>query len=159
MARIWKTFLGAGLGVALFAGLRTSQEAQAQSAASSATAPSGGALAYQRSFAIYNLKTTAESGPARGQEIYYFKCYMCHNELAKAGPRLRDLYQRPRLLTGQPVNDQTVAEKIREGGARMPAYRYALTDTDMADLLSYIRDRKCCFEGDNPPPNPLYRYR
>ncbi|OFW08642.1 MAG: hypothetical protein A3G20_01085 [Acidobacteria bacterium RIFCSPLOWO2_12_FULL_59_11] len=116
----------------------------------------------QRSVAIYNYKTTAPSGPLRGEEIYYIKCWMCHNKYTiKAGtpaPRLQDLYKRQKLLTGKPVNDETVAEKIKNGGAIMPAYRYVLSDPDMADLLSYLREGKCCFEGDEPPRNPRYRY-
>jgi mono/diheme cytochrome c family protein len=120
------------------------------------------ALALQRSVAIYNFRTTAESGPLRGEEIYFFKCWICHNSYTvKAGTgavSLKDLYKRPRLAaTGQPVNDQTVAEKIRNGSPRMPAYRYTLSDADMADLLSYLRDDRCCFE-DEPPRNPRYRY-
>lgn len=119
------------------------------------------ALRYQRSVAIYNFKTAGESGPQRGEEIYYIKCWMCHNRYtiqAQTGAvPLKDLYKRPQLVSGQPVNDQTVAEKIRHGGPAMPAYRYSLSDADLADLLSYLRER-CCFEADEPPRNPWYRY-
>jgi cytochrome c5 len=56
----------------------------------------------QRSVAIYNYKTTAPSGWQRGEEIYYFKCSMCHNKYTiKAGslaPQLAYLYKRPKLL-------------------------------------------------------------
>lgn len=70
---------------------------------------------------------------------------------------LKGLYQRPQLVsTGQPVNDQTVAEKIRNGSARMPAFRNTLSDVDIADLLSYIRE-KCCWDGEEPTANPWYR--
>jgi mono/diheme cytochrome c family protein len=145
-------------------GLWLAQEARAQGTSSAGTTqPRSGAaaLALQRSVAIYNFKTTAESGPQRGEEIYYFKCWICHNSYTvKAGTGavpLKELFKRPRLTTGQPVNDQTVAEKIRNGGPKMPAYRYVLSDADMADLLSYLRDERCCFE-DEPPRNPWYRY-
>src|SRR5262245_65677650 len=37
----------------------------------------------------------------------------------------------------------------------MPAYRAALSDADMADLLTYLRSDSCCFE-DDPPRNPRY---
>lgn len=165
MASIGRIFLVVGLSLALYAGLRLAQEASAQGASSSAaTQPgSGSGLALQRSLAIYNFKTTGENGPRRGEEIYYFKCWMCHNSYTiKAGTGavpLKDLFKRPKLVTtGQPVNDQTVAEKIKNGGPGMPAYRYTLSDTDLADLLSYLRDARCCFEGDDPPRNPWYRY-
>lgn len=110
----------------------------------------------QRSVRIYNYKMTAESGPQRGEVLYFYKCWMCHNKYTKSAPYLSDLLQRPRLGTGEPVNENTVAEKIRNGGQRMPGFRYALSDADMADLLSYLRGGKCCYEEDEPPLNPWY---
>lgn len=111
-----------------------------------------------------------KSGWQRGEEIYYMRCWMCHNEYTIAAdtsppaPSLRDLYKRP-LVGGQPVNDQNVAAYIRRGSARMPAYSAAvLTDADMTDLVAYLRE-KCgtfrtgggCFDEHNPPSNPRYR--
>ena len=65
--------------------------------------------------------------------------------------QLKDLFKRPtRGLPGEPVNDQTVAEKIRKGGPTVPA------QADIADLLSYIREG-CCFDSESPPTNPRYR--
>jgi hypothetical protein len=109
------------------------------------------------------------SGWQRGQELYYMKCWMCHNEYTIAAdtapaPSLRDLYQR-QLVGGLPVNDQNVAAYIRRGSARMPAYSPAvLSDADVTDLVTYLRE-KCgtfsagggCFDEHNPPPNPRYR--
>lgn len=112
---------------------------------------------YQRSAEIYEMRTSARSGAQRGEEIYYYKCSYCHNKYAKTGPGLKDLYKHKTLMNGHPVNDETVTDKIRRGGPVMPVYRFALTDADIADLLSYFKDAKCCFEGDEPPPNPRYR--
>ena len=118
----------------------------------------------QRSAEILYFKRMADSGPDRGKEIYFFKCWVCHNEYTrKAGttaPTLKDLYKRPVLLSGQPVNDQTVAEKIKNGGARMPGYQYTLNDQDLTDLVSFLREGKCCWEDSeehNPPRNPRYK--
>jgi streptogramin lyase/mono/diheme cytochrome c family protein len=111
---------------------------------------------YQRSADIYGMRTSAQSGPQRGEEIYYYKCWFCHNQYAKTGPPLKNLFTRP-LPSGQPRSDREVAEKIRQGGPLMPAYRHVLTDADLADLLSYFKSPTCCFEGDEPPPNPRYR--
>ena len=153
----------AGCAFVISLALRLAPETHAQQdAASTAARPqsAGAGLSRQRSVAIYNFKTTGESGPARGEEIYYFKCWYCHNSytsnLGTGGVALKGLFNRPRLSTGQAVSDATVAEKIRNGSSRMPAYRHVLTDADMADLLSYLRSEKCCFE-DQPPPNPAYR--
>ena len=111
---------------------------------------------YQRSAEIYEMRTSARNGPQRGEEIYYYKCWYCHNQYAKTGPPLKDLFTRA-LPSGQPRSDREVAEKIRQGGPIMPAYRHVLTDADLADLLSYFKSPTCCFEGDEPPPNPRYR--
>jgi mono/diheme cytochrome c family protein len=97
----------------------------------------------QRSLEIYEFRKAAQSGPERGQEIYYFKCWFCHNEFVKGIPHLEGLYKKPTLLSGQPVNDANVKEKLRNGGPTMPAYKYALKDEDLDDLVSYLRE-KCC---------------
>jgi mono/diheme cytochrome c family protein len=114
---------------------------------------------YQRSYEIYTLQTSAKKGTIQhGEEIYYFKCWWCHNQYAKTGPQLRDLFKRPTLVMGQPVNDQTVREKILNGSPGvMPAYKTALDETDLNDLISYIKSNRCCFDAEEPPPNPRYK--
>src|SRR5713101_9600014 len=112
----------------------------------------------QRSVQIYEFKKAAASGPERGQEIFYYKCWFCHNEFTKDIPKLAGLFQHSALLSGQPVNDDTVKEKIRNGGPGMTAYKYTLRDADVDDLVSYLRE-KCCWSSDSPPPNPRYRAR
>ncbi len=120
----------------------------------------------QRSEEILYFKRMADSGPERGQEIYFFKCWVCHNAYTRAAgtpaPPLKDLYKRPKLLSGQPVNDQTVTEKIKKGGPAMPGYQYSLSDQDISDLVSFFREGKCCWEDKeefDPPRNPRYRAR
>ncbi len=157
---------GLGVGVILAGGFLVGGQVFGQSSfsqGSGSETSDSAATTSRRSVAIYNFKTTAESGPERGEEIYYYKCWICHNQYTiKAGTGavpLKDLFKRPRLVsTGQPVNDETVAEKIRNGSSQMPAYKYVLSDKDLEDLISYLRDDRCCFEGDEPPRNPLYRY-
>ena len=147
--------LGFGAGAAAFA-------QQASGSGRGSPDPPKGNL--QRSAEILYFQRMAESGPERGKEIYFFKCWVCHNEYTRqAGypaPTLKDLYKRPKLLSGQPVNDPTVTEKIKEGGPRMPGYRYTLSDQDLADLVSFLREGKCCWEDSeehNPPRNPRYK--
>ena len=118
----------------------------------------------QRSAEILYFKRFAESGPDRGKEIYFYKCWVCHNDYTRAAgspaPTLRDLYKRPKLLSGQPVNDETVAAKIRNGGPNMPGYQYTLNEKDLADLVSFFREGKCCWEDSEekePPRNPRYK--
>ena len=105
---------------------------------------------YQRSADHFTFKASAKSGPQRGEELYYYKCWFCHTQFAKRAPYLKDILKRPN------VTEQTVAEKIRTGGPGMPSYRTTLNDADVADLVSYLKER-CCWEGEDPPPNPRYR--
>lgn len=113
---------------------------------------------YQRSLETYEFRKAARSGPERGREIFYYKCWFCHNEFTKNAPQLTGLYQRGTLLSGLPVNDDTVKDRIRNGGAGMAAYKYALSEADLNDLVSFVRD-KCCWNSDAPPPNPRYQAR
>ena len=109
----------------------------------------------QRSLEIYEFKKAATSGPERGREIFYYKCWFCHNEFTKDIPKLEGLYTHPAMLAGMPVTDANVKEKLRNGGPGMPSYKYTLKDSDLDDLVSFIRE-KCCWDSDAPPPNPRY---
>lgn len=111
----------------------------------------------QHSVRIDNYTLVGSKGEDRGETIYYFKCWMCHNKYTKSAPYLKDLFQRETLSSGDPVDEQTVAAKIKDGGSRMPAFQYSLTDTDISDLMVYLHSGKCCVEGENPPANPWYR--
>jgi len=113
---------------------------------------------YQRSLETYEFRKAAKSGAERGREIFYYKCWFCHNEFTKQAPQLTGLYQRGTLLSGLPVNDDNVKDRIRNGGAGMAAYRYTLSDADLNDLVSFVRD-KCCWDSDAPPLNPRYQAR
>jgi mono/diheme cytochrome c family protein len=112
---------------------------------------------YQRATEIYTYKTTAKSGPQRGEELYYYKCWICHNQFVKTGPQLKDLFKHPIFSSADfPVSDQNVADKIRNGGPGMPSFGSTLKPADITDLISYIKDG-CCFDSENSPPNPRYR--
>ena len=56
----------------------------------------------QRSMEIYAFQEAAPSGPARGQEIYYYRCWSCHNSYTNAAgspaPILEGLYERATLI-------------------------------------------------------------
>lgn len=111
---------------------------------------------YQRSLDIYEFKKAATSGAERGREIFYYKCWFCHNEFTTHAPHLDGLYTHPTLLSGAPVNDDTVKNQIRNGGGGMAAYKYTLSEADIDDLVAFVRE-KCCWNSDAPPRNPNYR--
>ena len=111
---------------------------------------------YQRSIAIYNFKKAADSGPDRGREIFYYKCWFCHNEFAQGAPPLKGVFDRKKLISGRPANEDGIKDEIRNGGAGMAAYKYTLSEADLNDLVGYIKE-KCCWDSNSPPPNPRYR--
>src|SRR5207249_11576554 len=80
----------------------------------------------QRSLRLDTYRIVADSGAGRGENIYFFKCWMCHNQYAKSAPLLKDLYQRKNLVGGALVSDDTVTAKIKEGGPFMPAFKFSL---------------------------------
>ena len=131
---------------------------QAQTATPSAAPASEPAMRdpYQRSLAIYEFKKAAQSGPDRGREIFYYKCWFCHNEFAKGAPPLKDVFQRKQLLSGRPTTEDGIKDEVRNGGAGMAAYKYTLNDADLNDLVGYLKNQ-CCWDSNSPPPNPRYR--
>lgn len=117
----------------------------------------------QRSTQVFTFRQAAPEGAARGQEIFYYRCWTCHNsytsEAGSPAPTLEGLYDRPILMTSRkPVNDANVAEKISDGGPLMPGYRHTMSDADIADVVSYLKGGECCLGsgGVNLPANPRY---
>jgi len=110
----------------------------------------------QRSYQMDRYTELAEHGSARGENIYFYKCFVCHNHYAKGGPSLAGLFQHAQLTSGRPVNDRNVVAVIRDGAVAMPGFGHSLRGTDIDDLLSYIKSANCCYEADDPPANPLY---
>ena len=110
----------------------------------------------QRAYQMDQYAELAKSGPARGENIYFYKCFYCHNHYAKGGPALENLFKHPELYSGDPVNDPTVAALIKNGSSGMPGFGYSLSDRDIEDLISYFKSDACCYEADNPPVNPQY---
>jgi len=110
---------------------------------------------YQRSLEIFEFKRGSASGVERGREIYYYKCWFCHNDLAEGAPKLVGVYQRGTLVTGRSATDEGIKEQIREGSPGMASYKYTLSEQDIDDLVTFIREA-CCWKDDEPPLNPRY---
>jgi streptogramin lyase/mono/diheme cytochrome c family protein len=111
----------------------------------------------QRSYRTDHYLEVAESGVDRGENIYWHKCWACHNKYQQAAPTLEGLFKQPALITGVPVNEENVAAHIKKGGPGMPSFRTTLSDSDVADVVSYLHSEKCCVEGEHLPANPWYR--
>ncbi len=115
---------------------------------------SDGALPRQADY--FHYTRSAGSGEGRGEELYYFKCWICHNQFQKVGPNLKTVLKGNSLPSGKPITEATLADKIREGGPIMPSFRYNLSDADVKDLVAFLRSDKCCWDAEHPPANPRY---
>jgi len=111
----------------------------------------------QRSYRTDHYLEVAGSGVDRGENIYWHKCWACHNKYQQAAPTLEGLFSRSALITGVPVNEANVAAHIKKGGPGMPSFGTTLADADVADVVSYLHSDKCCVEGERLPANPWYR--
>ena len=93
------------MGLAIACAVAPARRADAQQATPSSYDEQLRALQY------YRYKRVAESGPERGRELYYFKCWQCHNEFQKTAPQLKGLYQRGTLV------DRRARQRRVAGGA------------------------------------------
>jgi mono/diheme cytochrome c family protein len=150
-------FVSRGVAAAIIVATGLAGGAAAQQAAAP-DAKAGASLSdpYSRALETYQFKKAAASGPERGREIFYNKCWFCHNEYTTHAPQLTGLFKRETLLSGLPVTTDTVKDRIRNGGEGMAAYKYTLSEADIDDLVSFVRE-ECCWNSDAPPLNPAYK--
>lgn len=111
---------------------------------------------FQRTYEVLGYNEVARSGVARGETIYFYKCWMCHQEIGTQGDKSGLVGPPLKGLLKRNATDEAVAAKIRNGGPRMPSFRHTLTDRDVADLVGYLLSPACCYELDEPPKNPHY---
>jgi streptogramin lyase/mono/diheme cytochrome c family protein len=148
------------IGLALSAGGRIGEPSTAQAAPQNSPGmPSEGTQVddLQRSYRLDAYLLLANEGAARGENIYKYKCWVCHHQYQKDAPDLKDLYKHQNLMSGQSVDDASVSAQIRNGGLGMPSFRTTLSDQDVADVVSYLRGGTCCRGEQHPAANPWYR--
>jgi len=84
----------------------------------------------------------AENADHEKGKIVFQACRHCHNVLTdarKAGPSLRTLFGKVRLVSGKRATEQNVIQLITDGYNGMPSYRYILRPEDWTDLLPYLK--------------------
>jgi streptogramin lyase/mono/diheme cytochrome c family protein len=153
----WCAAVTMAMSVAFGAGLARLSSQEATSGAPPARPGSSASVdAHQRTYEVLGNNEVASSGAARGEVIYFYKCWMCHNNGARngdksglVGPSLANISAR--LKTGE-----ALAAKIAAGGPRMPAFRHTLAAADVSDLVAYLNTPGCCYENQEPPRNPHY---
>src|SRR3954469_1215951 len=82
---------------------------------------------YQRTYEVLGNNELASSGAARGQTLYFYKCWMCHNNGGRNGDKSGLVGPSLTEVTTRLKTDEALAGKISTGGARMPAFRHTLT--------------------------------
>ena len=110
----------------------------------------------QRSYRLDSYQILAKDGAGRGENIFKYKCWVCHHQFQKDAPDLKDLYSRGNFMSGGAVSDAAVAAQIKDGGAGMPSLRTTLSERDVAEVVSYLKGGACCREEQNPAANPWY---
>jgi len=77
--------------------------------------------------------------PARGSRLYADACASCHNDDARGrlGP---DLVQRPILLRWRDWDDVII-----RGRRSMPGFAGVLSQSEIADILAWVRSRRVTF--------------
>ena len=111
---------------------------------------------YQRTYEVLGNNEVASSGAARGETIYFYKCWMCHNNGGRNGDKSGLVGPSLANITARIKTGEALAAKIEAGGPRMPAFRHTLSNADMSDLVAYLKTPNCCYENQEPPKNPHY---
>jgi mono/diheme cytochrome c family protein len=83
----------------------------------------------------------------RGTALWKANCEACHGAQGRGdGPATAALYKKPKDLTRiarPPVfPDGVLAYRIASGGEVMPAWKGVLSESDIWDLVSYIRAQR-----------------
>jgi len=87
-------------------------------------------------------QATHELIQTEGWRLVKERCLLCHyvdRTEAKFAPTLKDLFQRQTFMNGKPVNEQTVAEWIADGGPTMPAFKYTLTPQQIQLIVLFLK--------------------
>jgi mono/diheme cytochrome c family protein len=90
---------------------------------------------------LTHAQVSSSRGTAEGERIFQ-QCSGCHGERVrenKAGPSLKGLFQKRRLLNGSPATEQNVRLRIRKGGDGLPSYAQVLSAKELDQLIAYLR--------------------
>src|SRR5689334_8419301 len=96
---------------------------------------------------LLSVPVQASHEPSTEQEAAWNlvkeRCYLCHyldRPDTKFAPSLKDLFKRPTLMNGKPLNEGTVSNWISEGSPNMPAFQYSLTPKQIQLIVNFLKD-------------------
>ena len=102
----------------------------------------GVAFLYCAIWQVRPAQATHEPTQTQGWRLVKERCLLCHyvdRAEAKFAPTLKDLFKRQAFANGKPVNEQTVAEWIADGGPTMPAFKYTLTPQQIQMIVTFLK--------------------
>jgi mono/diheme cytochrome c family protein len=87
---------------------------------------------------------TAAADLTNAKKIFTEKCVRCHGPKGRGdGPKAKELEKQPADYTDKKkmaaISDETLKKEILDGKSPMPAYRGKLTESDVGDLVAFIR--------------------
>ena len=88
-----------------------------------------------------HAQVSSSRGTTQGERIFQ-QCSGCHGEKVgenKAGPSLKGLFQKRRLLNGSTATEQKIRLRIKNGGDGMPSYEQVLSAEELDQLIAYLR--------------------
>jgi cytochrome c len=95
--------------------------------------------------AIPTAAAAAKGDAAKGKDVFE-QCTVCHNAdsdekkgAQKAGPGLKSLFKRDKLINGKKPTEGNIRAQIDDGGNGMPAYKDLLSDQEKDDLIAYLK--------------------
>jgi mono/diheme cytochrome c family protein len=102
-----------------------------------------------------------KGNPAEGKKIFTQRCWGCHGLTGHGdGPAANSFEPKPRNLSDgkyvSTLTDERMFRTISEGGAAlgkspfMPPWKGVLSETDIRDVIAYIRNDicKCQYKGE-----------
>jgi len=99
---------------------------------------------HQRTYEVLENNEVASSGAPRGETIYFYKCWMCHNNGGRNGDKSGLVGPSLVNVAVRMKTDAALAAKIANGGARMPGFQHTFSAADMSDLITYLKSPTCC---------------
>src|SRR5262249_12608959 len=89
--------------------------------------------------------TTLTPAEKAGRSIVQTRCAMCHvgeepaAEMANPNAQARPSTMGPVLSKAHTTNDAALRQKIKDGSVKMPGYKYTLTDSQVDQVVAYMK--------------------
>jgi mono/diheme cytochrome c family protein len=80
-----------------------------------------------------------------GRKIFQTRCAMCHVgqepavEMSSPNAERRPATMGPLLSRANTTNEAALKQKIKDGSVKMPAYKYALTDQQIDQVVAFMK--------------------